>query len=167
MQLSRTKLRYSRTFDSTGDENYPHLRSNCANHSYLIVSHLSPSVSNPRDGHSNGKFCRNCYCFVCEIPARDCENWMRHCHARYVVFCACLFLPCNYRKLVCQCLFICLSYHLFKKIVSKCAGRVVNMTTPLKMMWCFLIDIARQNIGILHYLLYTVPASHYFLKTIY
>ena len=43
----------------------PHSRCDCTNHPFL------KKVDDP----SHKKFCDNCYCFVCDVPAKDCKEW--------------------------------------------------------------------------------------------
>ena len=46
---------------------FPHSRQDC--------------VSFPIKNDSK-KFCKNCYCFICDIKASECSNWSSHCDAR-------------------------------------------------------------------------------------
>jgi hypothetical protein len=34
-----------------------------------------------RDSSQRQKFCLNCYCFVCDVPAGNCTKWAEHCAA--------------------------------------------------------------------------------------
>lgn len=45
---------------------FPHLRYNCGNHSYLVCP---------------AKYCDNCFCYVCDKPVYECSMWDEHCHA--------------------------------------------------------------------------------------
>ena len=61
---------------------FPHHRSNCGVHVF------TPSSTNSNS--DNVKFCPNCYCLVCDVPASECKEWNSdvsnptvgpHCHA--------------------------------------------------------------------------------------
>ena len=43
----------------------PHSRCDCTNHPFVKKV----------DDSSHKKFCDNCYCFVCDVPAKDCKEW--------------------------------------------------------------------------------------------
>ncbi|KAG5190653.1 hypothetical protein JKP88DRAFT_154157, partial [Tribonema minus] len=54
----------------TGDFNaceLPHLRQDCPRHSF--------------EASSRSTYCANCFCFVCDGPAPDCQHWLTHCQA--------------------------------------------------------------------------------------
>jgi hypothetical protein len=46
----------------------PHSREDC--------DRISFDIDDPT------KICENCFCYVCNIPAKDCNNWESHCHVR-------------------------------------------------------------------------------------
>lgn len=45
-------------------ESFAHSRSDCPVYPFQLTA------------HSN--HCANCYCFVCDIPAKGCQQWTRH-----------------------------------------------------------------------------------------
>ena len=47
---------------------FPHSRENCVTHSF----------SGNKQAH-----CSNCYCYVCDKPAKDCSMWASHCSASH------------------------------------------------------------------------------------
>ena len=54
----------------TGDialSDYPHARYNCVEHKFLPGNEV--------------EHCAQCYCYVCDGPARDCSEWASHCKA--------------------------------------------------------------------------------------
>ncbi|KAL7540666.1 hypothetical protein ACHAXR_010287, partial [Thalassiosira sp. AJA248-18] len=48
---------------------FPHSRANCVTH---------PFATSDKKLH-----CINCYCYVCDIPAKDCKAWTYHCEASH------------------------------------------------------------------------------------
>ena len=54
------------------DYTLPHLRANCVVHPWL-----------PTGGDdANATCCAECYCYVCDVPAHECQSWRgEHCHA--------------------------------------------------------------------------------------
>jgi len=50
------------------NSDYPHSRFDCAIHKFGIADDSS--------------HCEKCYCWVCDIPAKDCSAWAHHCHAK-------------------------------------------------------------------------------------
>jgi len=52
---------------------FPHSRENCV---------LVP-MAKAWNGKANRYFCQHCYCYVCDIPAKDCPRWQAHCNARH------------------------------------------------------------------------------------
>ena len=40
-------------------------------------------VTFPFGGVDKAKACGNCWCFVCEVPWKECNSWPAHCHACY------------------------------------------------------------------------------------
>jgi len=42
----------------------PHMRQHCTKHKFV-----------PNSTISNSKFCNLCYCFVCDVPAKECKHW--------------------------------------------------------------------------------------------
>jgi hypothetical protein len=53
---------------------YPHSRENCV---------TFPMTAMSMNQTSNIKHCDNCFCFCCDIPAKDCQQWNQHCQARH------------------------------------------------------------------------------------
>lgn len=51
---------------STG-KNFIHAREHCVIESFAIDPH---------------KYCKKCFCYVCDMNASDCANWGSHCHAK-------------------------------------------------------------------------------------
>jgi hypothetical protein len=47
----------------------PHARPQCGHHPFEI------------DSMANVPFCGQCYCWCCDIPARECNHWYTHCQA--------------------------------------------------------------------------------------
>ena len=45
----------------------PHPRSDC-----VIFSYSKLNTSN----ENNNKYCKNCFCFICNIPASECKSWI-------------------------------------------------------------------------------------------
>lgn len=50
----------------------PHARDACTIHTFI-----DPRKSN-RTQSNFLNICKNCYCYVCEIPARECSSWSNH-----------------------------------------------------------------------------------------
>lgn len=40
-------------------------------------------VTFPFGGDDKAKACANCWCFVCEVPWKECNSWSAHCYACY------------------------------------------------------------------------------------
>ncbi|XP_019616372.1 PREDICTED: uncharacterized protein LOC109463918 isoform X1 [Branchiostoma belcheri] len=51
---------------------YPHAREDCMVHKFQSGTSVS-----------NATFCDSCYCYVCDIPAKECQQWTqdKHCNA--------------------------------------------------------------------------------------
>jgi hypothetical protein len=47
---------------------FPHSRQDCVTHPMARATAIL--------------FCKNCYCFVCDIKASECHLWRSHCHAK-------------------------------------------------------------------------------------
>jgi hypothetical protein len=65
LQSSRHSLDGTNRADTLAD--YPHARGDCVVHPF-----------------ANGtveKNCPNCYCYVCDVPVRECKTWINHCQA--------------------------------------------------------------------------------------
>ena len=68
---------------------YPHPRHLCAVHAFeapfsnktTTNQSLSHSESRSQNQAKNEIYCKNCYCKVCDIPAKECLHWEVHCHA--------------------------------------------------------------------------------------
>ncbi|XP_078612996.1 uncharacterized protein LOC144882831 isoform X2 [Branchiostoma floridae x Branchiostoma japonicum] len=61
---------------------YPHAREDCRVHKFLAVpSQLYGYGGNGKQ--ENKASCESCYCYVCDIPAKECQEWTRgdHCNA--------------------------------------------------------------------------------------
>eukprot|EP00529_Nitzschia_sp_RCC80_P017439 CAMPEP_0113448776 /NCGR_PEP_ID=MMETSP0014_2-20120614/4944_1 /TAXON_ID=2857 /ORGANISM="Nitzschia sp." /LENGTH=835 /DNA_ID=CAMNT_0000340005 /DNA_START=16 /DNA_END=2523 /DNA_ORIENTATION=- /assembly_acc=CAM_ASM_000159 len=69
-------------------EDFPHSREHC------VVHPMNSSYGGGGGGGSAAgaagasaavtlKHCPNCYCYVCDIHASDCQSWSHHCHARH------------------------------------------------------------------------------------
>ncbi|XP_078585331.1 uncharacterized protein LOC144867318 [Branchiostoma floridae x Branchiostoma japonicum] len=72
---------YARPADTV---NYPHPRSACPHHPF------STADSSPRAPYitirssttlQNEACCNNCFCYVCDQPAKECQVWTIHCNA--------------------------------------------------------------------------------------
>ena len=69
----------------------PHSRHDCTVHPFsngISSSYFAPIVFNDSKTSKNELFCPNCYCFVCDVPAKDCNFWriphqnqVSHCNA--------------------------------------------------------------------------------------
>ena len=51
----------------------PHMRQHCTKHKFV-----------PNSTISNSKFCDLCYCFVCDIPAKECKVRICQFHLRHM-----------------------------------------------------------------------------------
>ena len=51
---------------------FPHSRENCLTHRFGGAG-----------AESNKAHCANCYCYVCDVPAKDCASWPTHCQATH------------------------------------------------------------------------------------
>lgn len=52
---------------------FPHARENC------VVAPMAKTWN----GLANRKYCHHCYCYVCDVPAKECQRWTKHCNARH------------------------------------------------------------------------------------
>jgi len=52
-------------------ENFPHARHNC-------VIHRFPKWDDTDRRGKALKYCRNCYCFLCDKPVAECSSWSAH-----------------------------------------------------------------------------------------
>lgn len=77
------------TGNSTNAMLFPHSREDCNAKPFSRSSnvagkghtYVSPAAANA----ANRQHCDMCYCYVCEIPARKCQEWSRHCDATFKV----------------------------------------------------------------------------------
>jgi hypothetical protein len=58
---------------------FPHARPNCVLHPFRSGSNIGSSIQHG----SNEKYCKNCYCYVCDKLASACEQWGKHCEATH------------------------------------------------------------------------------------
>jgi len=49
----------------------PHMRPHCTEHPFQSGEHAA----------SNSQTCDLCYCYVCDVPVKDCKHWTLHCNA--------------------------------------------------------------------------------------
>ncbi|KAL9186838.1 hypothetical protein ACHAXT_010558 [Thalassiosira profunda] len=61
---------------------YPHMRSSCGVNKFVYDAQIHGYP------HDNEQHCAKCYCFVCDVPAAECDKWNKgggnyasHCHA--------------------------------------------------------------------------------------
>ena len=60
----------------------PHLRCHCTVHPHRPASTNTGNTRPPQQVEDdNGKHCDQCYCYVCDILAKDCTKWSVHCDA--------------------------------------------------------------------------------------
>ena len=65
----------------------PHARHSCPVHkftkgSYDAQKNVNTKVFSKEVCASNAKHCPQCYCYVCDVPARECTKWdVKHCNA--------------------------------------------------------------------------------------
>jgi hypothetical protein len=61
-----------------GGYELPHMRQHCTVHPYQVEK-----ISADKDNHSspNISTCPLCYCYVCDVPIKDCTEWTEHCDA--------------------------------------------------------------------------------------
>lgn len=52
---------------TANEQRFPHSRQDCLEFRYTADN----------DNHSNAQFCKLCYCYVCDKPASECDNWFR------------------------------------------------------------------------------------------
>jgi hypothetical protein len=69
---------------------YPHHRSSCGVHPFSTNSSSNSCIHS--SDYNNDKFCPNCFCLVCDVPASRCSEWSNntndpsvgpHCHAHH------------------------------------------------------------------------------------
>ncbi|XP_066267624.1 uncharacterized protein [Branchiostoma lanceolatum] len=60
---------------------YPHAREDCRAHKFNSTIPSQPYGGNSKQ--ENTTFCDSCYCYVCDIPAKECQQWIQgdHCNA--------------------------------------------------------------------------------------
>ena len=68
-------LSQSGTFSS----DLPHARAHCTKKPFKIVK----DRLGEEGGQGNEQYCENCFCYVCDVRASECQGWLRvgHCHA--------------------------------------------------------------------------------------
>jgi hypothetical protein len=68
-------LSQSGTFSS----DLPHARAHCTKKPFKIVK----DRLGEEGGQGNEQYCENCFCYVCDVKASECQGWLRvgHCHA--------------------------------------------------------------------------------------
>ena len=61
---------------------FPHSRENCLTHRFskTVAAGGGTGVGG---AESNRAHCANCYCYVCDVPAKDCTIWPTHCQATH------------------------------------------------------------------------------------
>jgi len=59
----------------------PHQREACFENKFVHASMINGLAGGEFQSKMNMKFCRNCYCYVCEVKASECLDWNRHCNA--------------------------------------------------------------------------------------
>ena len=58
----------------------PHIRADCASKPYKPTDNvkIGPFMK-------NAEYCEKCFCYICDKPAKECENWAKdrepHCNA--------------------------------------------------------------------------------------
>ncbi|XP_031419929.1 uncharacterized protein zgc:112980 isoform X2 [Clupea harengus] len=57
----------------------PHARSDCPAHPFRETA--GPELGNTHTSELNISFCEQCFCYVCDAPASECEVWRSHCDA--------------------------------------------------------------------------------------
>ena len=62
---------------------YVHMRFQCGVHPFITVdsSKIQSPSEQARRQAANRLFCNKCYCYICDIPASQCKNWLEHCLA--------------------------------------------------------------------------------------
>jgi len=63
----------------TFSSDLPHARAHCANRPFQVTKERVGQ----EEGGNNEQFCPNCFCYVCDVKASECQGWLRvgHCHA--------------------------------------------------------------------------------------
>ena len=56
----------------------PHARAHCVNRPHRVVKERVGT-----EGDNNAQYCPNCFCYVCDVRASQCQGWLLvgHCHA--------------------------------------------------------------------------------------
>jgi len=71
-------------------QNLPHRRPHCTQCPYVaqVLGVVEDEHSEPRSSStasntktSNASYCSRCYCYVCDVPVSECQEWGTHCHA--------------------------------------------------------------------------------------
>ncbi|RYH30913.1 PDZ domain-containing protein [archaeon] len=65
----------------TAASEMPHQREACTKHPFRNYMSANTRASIPTS--VNLTFCLNCYCYVCEVKASECQDWPMHCNATY------------------------------------------------------------------------------------
>ena len=61
---------------------FPHSRENCLTHRFSKTA-AAGGGTGVGGAESNRAHCANCYCYVCDVPAKDCTTWPTHCQATH------------------------------------------------------------------------------------
>eukprot|EP00602_Paraphysomonas_sp_CaronLab_P013822 CAMPEP_0185041302 /NCGR_PEP_ID=MMETSP1103-20130426/40381_1 /TAXON_ID=36769 /ORGANISM="Paraphysomonas bandaiensis, Strain Caron Lab Isolate" /LENGTH=214 /DNA_ID=CAMNT_0027580957 /DNA_START=87 /DNA_END=728 /DNA_ORIENTATION=- len=64
----------------------PHQREACTKYSFVLD--FSPSLDSTRRSgavEANRLHCSKCYCYLCEVPAEECRDWVCHCCATHKI----------------------------------------------------------------------------------
>ncbi|KAJ1483774.1 hypothetical protein T484DRAFT_1799074, partial [Baffinella frigidus] len=58
----------------------PHARAHCVTYPFMITKERAGAAG----GQKNEQFCNNCFCYVCDVKASECQGWLTvgHCHAQ-------------------------------------------------------------------------------------
>eukprot|EP00581_Thalassiosira_minuscula_P004898 CAMPEP_0183740068 /NCGR_PEP_ID=MMETSP0737-20130205/58762_1 /TAXON_ID=385413 /ORGANISM="Thalassiosira miniscula, Strain CCMP1093" /LENGTH=378 /DNA_ID=CAMNT_0025975053 /DNA_START=73 /DNA_END=1209 /DNA_ORIENTATION=- len=62
----------------SNEQKFPHSRQDCLEFRYCANAALNTRIGsgeNSNNGNLNSKFCSLCYCYVCDKPAGECEDW--------------------------------------------------------------------------------------------
>mmetsp|Transcript_14234 Transcript_14234/g.23209 ORF Transcript_14234/g.23209 Transcript_14234/m.23209 type:complete len:225 (-) Transcript_14234:773-1447(-) len=58
---------------TANEQRFPHSRQDCLEFRYVANTAAGGSSNN---ANPNAKFCKLCYCYVCDKPASECDNWV-------------------------------------------------------------------------------------------
>ncbi|KAJ1408129.1 hypothetical protein B484DRAFT_337020, partial [Ochromonadaceae sp. CCMP2298] len=61
----------------------PHARDSCFAHPYAATTLSGPHSVLATRRAANMRHCPMCYCYVCDIKASECADWMEHCLSTY------------------------------------------------------------------------------------